>query len=60
MKRLMTKLLNIPGVIVEDSRETEEILIWSVRVEKEGRRDIEINWLACQSPELREKERNHN
>lgn len=30
MKRLMTKLLNIPEVIVEDSQETEEVLILSV------------------------------
>ncbi len=34
MKRLMTKLLNLPGVIVEDSKETGELLILSVRVEK--------------------------
>ncbi|MCL1470227.1 ISL3 family transposase [Argonema antarcticum] len=30
----MTKLLNLPGVIVEDSKETKETLILSVRVEK--------------------------
>ncbi|MCL1469048.1 transposase family protein, partial [Argonema antarcticum A004/B2] len=30
----MTKLLNLSGVIVEDSKETEETLILSVRVEK--------------------------
>ena len=29
----MTKLLNLPGVLVEDSQETEQILILSVRVE---------------------------
>lgn len=34
MKRIMTKLLNLPGVIVEDSKETKETLILSVRVEK--------------------------
>lgn len=34
MKRLMTKLLNLPGVIREDSQEVEEILILSVRLEK--------------------------
>ncbi|MGK7874445.1 MAG: ISL3 family transposase, partial [Xenococcaceae cyanobacterium] len=34
MKRLMTKLLNLPGVIVEDSRQIEETLILSVRKEK--------------------------
>ena len=34
MKRLMTKLLNLPGVLVEDSQETEEILILSVTVKK--------------------------
>jgi hypothetical protein len=34
MKRLMTKLLNLPGVIVEDSRQTEETLILSVIVQK--------------------------
>ena len=27
MKRVMTKLLNLPGVIVEDSKETTETLI---------------------------------
>ncbi|MCL1475364.1 ISL3 family transposase [Argonema antarcticum] len=30
----MTKLLNLPGVIVEDTKETKETLILSVRVEK--------------------------
>ncbi|WP_249065801.1 transposase [Argonema antarcticum] len=30
----MTKILNLPGVIVEDSKETAETLILSVRVEK--------------------------
>jgi hypothetical protein len=30
----MTKLLNLRGIIVEDSKETEEILILSVIVEK--------------------------
>ena len=30
----MTKLLNLPGVLVEDSQETEEILILSVTVKK--------------------------
>lgn len=30
----MTKLLNLSGVIVEDSKETEETLILSVRLEK--------------------------
>ena len=34
MKREITKLLNLPGVIVEDSTETEETLILSVRVAK--------------------------
>lgn len=34
MKKLMTKLLNLPGVIVEDSRQTEETLILSVIVLK--------------------------
>jgi transposase len=29
----MTKLLNLPGVLVEDSQETEQILILSVRLE---------------------------
>ena len=33
MKRLLTKLLNLPGVIVEDSQETESILILSVKAE---------------------------
>jgi len=32
MKRLMTKVLNLPGVIVEDSLETEETIILSVIV----------------------------
>jgi hypothetical protein len=27
MKRLMTKILNLPGVIVEESLETEETII---------------------------------
>jgi len=31
MKRLMTKLLGLPGVIVEDSIETESTIILSVR-----------------------------
>ena len=31
MKRLMTKLLNLPGVIVENSTQTNETLILSVR-----------------------------
>jgi transposase len=30
----MTKLLKLPGVIVEDSKQTEETLILSVRIEK--------------------------
>ncbi|GAB1544153.1 hypothetical protein NUACC21_68290 [Scytonema sp. NUACC21] len=30
----MTKLLNLPGVIVEDSKEIEGTLILSVKVEK--------------------------
>lgn len=34
MKRLITKLLNLPGVLVEDSQETAEILILSVIVKK--------------------------
>ena len=34
MKRLMTKLLNLPGIIVEDSREINETIILSVRAEK--------------------------
>ena len=34
MKRVLTKLLNLPGVIVEESQEVEGILILSVRVEK--------------------------
>jgi hypothetical protein len=34
MKRVMTKILNLPGVIVEDSKETKETLILSVRVQK--------------------------
>jgi transposase len=33
MKKIMTKLLNLPGVIVEDSRQTDETLIFSVKVE---------------------------
>lgn len=33
MKRLLTKLLNLPGVIVEDSQSTSSILILSVRAE---------------------------
>jgi transposase len=32
MKRILTKLLNLPGVIVEDSQESEGILILSVKV----------------------------
>jgi transposase len=32
MKRLMTKILNLPGVIVEESLETEETIILSVLV----------------------------
>jgi len=35
MKRLMTKILNLPGVIVEKSLETEETIILSVRVKNE-------------------------
>ena len=35
MKRLMTKMLNLPGVIVEDSLETEETIILSVRVKNQ-------------------------
>ncbi|MEG3906780.1 hypothetical protein QT979_04385 [Microcoleus sp. w2-18bC1] len=34
MKKLTTKLLNLPGVIVEDSWDTEERIILSVRVIK--------------------------
>lgn len=34
MKKIMTNLLNLAGVIVEDSKETEETLILSVKVEK--------------------------
>ena len=34
MKRVLTKLLNLPGVIVEDSKEAEGILILSIKVEK--------------------------
>src|SRR4028118_2307978 len=34
MNRLMTKLLGLPGVIVEDSLETEFTLILSVKLEK--------------------------
>lgn len=34
MKALITKFLNLPGVIVEDSKEIEETLILSVKVEK--------------------------
>jgi hypothetical protein len=30
IKRLMTKILNLPGVVVEDSLETEETIILSV------------------------------
>lgn len=33
MKRVMTKMLNLPGVIVEESLETESTIILSVRVE---------------------------
>ena len=32
MKKLMTKILNLPGVIVEDSLETQKTIILSVRV----------------------------
>jgi len=35
MKRLMTKLLNLPGVIVEDSLETEAAIILSVRAKNQ-------------------------
>ncbi len=34
MNRLMTKLLNLPGIIVEDSKEIEGTLILSVKVSK--------------------------
>lgn len=34
MKREITKLLNLPGVIVEDSKETAETLILFVRADK--------------------------
>ena len=34
MKRALTKILNIPGIIVEEVKETEEILILSVKVQK--------------------------
>jgi transposase len=34
MQRVMTRLLNLPGVIVEDSQETADTLILSVRVNK--------------------------
>ncbi|MBW4601062.1 MAG: ISL3 family transposase, partial [Calothrix sp. FI2-JRJ7] len=34
MKTLITKLLNLPGIIVEDSQEIEGTLILSVKVEK--------------------------
>lgn len=34
MNKVMTNLLNLPGVIVEDSRQTEETLILSVKLEK--------------------------
>ncbi len=34
MKNLITKLLNLPGIIVEDSQEIEGTLILSVKVEK--------------------------
>jgi transposase len=34
MKTLMTKLLNLPGVIVEDTQVIEETLILSVKIEK--------------------------
>jgi hypothetical protein len=30
MKRLMTKILNLPGIIVEESLETEETIILSL------------------------------
>jgi len=32
--RLLTKLLNLPGVIVEESQETEDTLILFVKLEK--------------------------
>ena len=35
MKTLMTKMMNLPGVIVEDSLETEETIILSVRVKNQ-------------------------
>ncbi|AFZ13488.1 transposase IS204/IS1001/IS1096/IS1165 family protein [Crinalium epipsammum PCC 9333] len=38
MNRLITKLINLPGVIVEDSLETESTLILSVRLEKKTAR----------------------
>jgi transposase len=34
MKSLMTELLNLPGIIVEDSKEIEGTLILSVKAEK--------------------------
>lgn len=34
MKRLLTRMLNLPGVIVEESLETESTITLSVRVEK--------------------------
>ena len=34
MNRLMTKLLNLPGVIVEDNQQTEDTLILFVKLDK--------------------------
>ncbi len=34
MNRLMTKLLNLPGVIVEDNQQTEDTLILFVKLAK--------------------------
>jgi len=44
MKRLMTKILNLPGVIVEESLETEETIILSVIVKNKTHlvRDLPI------------------
>jgi hypothetical protein len=34
MKMSLTKLLNLPGVLVEDSKQTKETLILSVKADK--------------------------
>jgi hypothetical protein len=49
MKRLMAKILNLPGVIVEKSLETEETIILSVRVKNKQQfaHDVDNQVAVC-------------